>query len=171
MLRLSGVETGENALAPGKVIPGRGFLRNYGQWGFIAPAIGPPVGATLHVPCRRRDRMGFGGAAGQHRRHQREWHVHRISRHALDWRGFYRTAESRTPDENRLFGEARRTRPGNGRGRRALGNGNPKALPRPSFRAIHHKTLTPPYTEGEHSLNAPRFRICRKSSGVVFNEA
>jgi hypothetical protein len=185
MLRLLGVETGENALAPGNVIPGRGLLQSYGQWGFTVPANGSPVGATLRVPCRPRDRMGLRGLAGQHARYQRQRDVHRIPRYALDWRRFYGAAESGTPHESRLLRKAHRAGPGDGRVCGALGNGKSTTLSGASFFGFRRPALTLPRAKGHHfavtgangrlgdssGFLSPRGRICRKPAAVVCNEA
>jgi hypothetical protein len=189
MLRLLGVQTGENAPAPRNVIPGRGLHQNYGHWGFTVAAIGSPMGATLHIPCRPRDRVGFRGPAGQYARRQRQRHVHRIPGYALDRRGFYGAAESRATNESRLFRETHRARPGDGGGRGAFGNRKSEALSGASFFSFRQQALTPRCTEGHHFAvthaicrldgysripsrrgRICRKQVCRKQAAVVSNQ-
>jgi len=138
--------SGEMALAPHLGILGRGAFRVNGQWGSIVPAVGSTLGTALLVSRQPRDRMGFGGPARQHARHQLEWHVHRISRSFMDWCGFYGAFGAGPARKSRLLREAHRARAGHGRGRDAFRRAERTAVSRSSGLSLQHRFLSSSYT-------------------------
>jgi hypothetical protein len=138
--------SGEIALAPHLGILGRGVHQVHGQWGSIGPAIGSALGAALLVSRQPRDRVGFCSLARQHARHQLEWHVHRIRRSFVDWRGFYGAFGAGPARKSGLFREAHRAWAWHGRIRYALRGAARAALPRSSGFTLQHRFLSSSYT-------------------------
>jgi len=164
MLKPLAVESGENALTPWYVIPRRGLQRIYGQWGSIVPAPRTPLGATLLVPRRPRDRMGLCGPARKHARYQRQRHVHRIARYIVGWGGFYRAPESRSSYEIGLFGEAHRAWSGHGRERGSFRTRNTATIPAACLFSFHGRLLNPQYSSDHGTavaLKSFRFTVGR----------
>jgi hypothetical protein len=149
--------SGEMALAPHLGILGRGAHQVHGQWGPIAPAVGPTLGTALLVSRQPRDRMGFGSLARQYARHQLEWDVHRIDRSIMDWRGIYGAFGSRQACESGLFREAHRAGARHGRFRDGLRRAARAALPRSSGFSLQHRFLSSSYT----MLAAARAEVLR----------
>jgi hypothetical protein len=142
MLELSGKESGVYAQAPRKEIPGRGFQRAYGQWGSNRKALRTALVGAVCVSRGRGNRVGFGGAAREHAGHQREWNVHRITRHTLDWSRIHGEIESRTTDEARLFRETDRTGARDGRNRGAGGDGKSPEVSAAAIDAVHSRVVS-----------------------------
>jgi hypothetical protein len=138
--------SGEMALAPHLGILGRGAFQVNGQWGSNVPAVGPTLGTALLVSRQPRDRMGFGGPARQHARHQLEWDVHRIGRSFVDWGGFYGAFGAGPARKSGLLGEAHRAGAGNGRGRDAFRRAARTAVSRSSRFSLQHRFLSSSYT-------------------------
>ena len=87
----------------------RGRTASHERWG-PSTKIGAPLGSTFRLPHRSRDRVGVGGPARPHARHQLQRHVHRIHRPALGGRRLHRPHRRRSPRQSRLLRQARRTR-------------------------------------------------------------
>ena len=138
--------SGEIALAPHLGILGRGAFQVNGQWGSNVPAVGPTLGTALLVSRQPRDRMGFGGSARQHARHQLQWHVHRIGRSFVDWGGLYGAFGAGPASKSGLFREAHRARAWHGRIRDAIRGAARAALPRSSGLTLQHRFLSSSYT-------------------------
>src|SRR5271155_3992130 len=138
--------SGEMALAPRLGILGRGAFRVNGQWGPNVPAFRSPLGAALHVSGEPRDRMGFRGSARQHARHQLEWHVHRIGRSLVDWRGIYGAFGIGSAGKGELLREAHRAGARHGRCGDALRGAARAALSRSSCFSLQHRFLSSSYT-------------------------
>ena len=95
--------------------PGRGIHQVYGQWGSGSPQIRAPLGASIPLSRRPRNRMGFHGVACPHAGHQLERNVYRVRRSALGWGGIFRAIDAGQAGEAELFCEAGRTRAWDGR--------------------------------------------------------
>jgi hypothetical protein len=138
--------SGEIALAPHLGILGRGVHQVHGQWGSIGPAVGSALGTALFVSRQPRDRMGFGGLARQHARHQLQWHVHRVGRSFVDWGRIHGAFGARPARKSGLFRETHRARARHGRIRHALRRAARAALPRSSGFSLQHRFLSSSYT-------------------------
>jgi hypothetical protein len=137
---------GETALAPHLGILGRGAFQVNGQWGSNVPAVRPTLGTALLVSCQPRDRMGFGGLARQHARHQLQWHVHRIGRSFVDRGGFYRAFGAGPARKSRLLREAHRAGARHGGGGDAFRRAARTAVSRSSGFSLPHRFLSSSYT-------------------------
>jgi hypothetical protein len=138
--------SGEMALASHLGILGRGVFQVSGQWGSNVPAVGPTLGTALLVSRQPRDRMGFGGPARQHARHQLQWHVHRIGRSFVDWCGLYGAPGAGPAPKSGLLREAHRAGAGHGRGGDAFRRAARTAVPRSSRFSLQHRFLSSSYT-------------------------
>lgn len=111
--------------------PGRGIHQLYGQWGSGSPPIRAPLGASIPLSRRPRNRMGLHGVAREYARHQLERNVYRIRRSALGGGRIFRAIDARQAGKIELFCEAGRARARNGRvhsaGRRAASRGVSRA--------------------------------------------
>jgi len=110
-----GFGSGDFDLAPRHEILGRGFPQVHGQRQPHPSAFGTPLGATLRVSSGPRDRMGLRRAACERPRHQRQWNVHRICRHAMGGRGLHGEDRAGPASQSRLLREARRAGARHGR--------------------------------------------------------
>ena len=140
-----GSRSGVIALALRLGNPGRGIRQVYGQWGSGSSPVRAPLGASIPLSRRPRNRMGLYGAARTHPRRQLKRHVHRIRRSSLGWRGIFRAIGAGQTGAAELFCKTHRAWTRNGRfdcsGRRC----EQPAIPRVHQSAFRESTLTSRY--------------------------
>jgi hypothetical protein len=163
--------SGEMALAPHLGILGRGAFQVNGQWGSNVPAVGPTLGTALFVSRQPRDRMGFGGLARQHARHQLQWHVHRVGRSFVDWGGFYGPFGAGQARKSGLFREAHRAGAWHGRGCNAFRRAARTTISRSSRFSLQHRFLSSSYTMLAARVASRGLRCVKKYSPPSYGTA
>ena len=138
--------SGVIARAPRLGNPGRGIRQVYGQWGSGNPQVRAPLGASISLSRRPRDRMGFYSAARPHARRQLKWNVHRVGGSALGGSPLFRAIDAGPAGPAELLCEESRTRARNGRFHRVGGRrAEQPAIPRVHQFAFRESALTSRY--------------------------